>query len=231
MDPVSITYDFDNLSVTRQMIETMMGYKGEPAPEPIPEVIDEVLSEAAGFSDIRGGYLILPEMQIPADKRTIWLCDREFFTDKIITASFREAEKVILFLFTAGIEYELRAREQLHHGDQIKGYITDVLGSIIVELAVEKMCLELKNDMKRSCLLLTNPYSPGYCGWPVSDQSKLFSFFPDGFAGITLSQSSLMQPIKSVSGMIGAGKKARKRAYQCEICDHTTCIYRNLFHS
>jgi hypothetical protein len=231
MNPFCFSYDFNELPVSTEMIETTMGYENEPAPEPISGTIHEVMQEAAGFSEIRGGYITVPELRIPDDRKTILLGDQILMTDKIITGNLREAEKVILFLFTAGIQYEIRSREQLSHGDPIKGYVTDVLGSIVVELAVERMYMELEHSLERSGLKTTNPYSPGYCGWPVSDQSKLFSFFPEGFSGITLSESSLMKPIKSVSGIIGAGKKARKRAYRCEICDHQTCIYRNRFHS
>lgn len=226
--PVNITYDFHDLPISTEMIETMMGYNGEHAPEPIPGTIQEVLYEAAGFSDIRGGYMMVSDIRISADKKNVLLGDKLLLTDKIITSSLREAETFIIFLFTAGIQYEIRSRDRMLHDDQIKGYVIDILGSIVVELAVDRMRQDLENQLAAASLKMTNPYSPGYCGWPVSDQSKLFSFFPDGFAGITLSESSLMIPIKSVSGIIGAGGKAKKRAYRCEICDLTTCIYRNM---
>ena len=229
--PVNITYDFHDLPVSLEMMENMMGYNGEHAPEPIPGIIQEVLNEAAGFSDIRGGYTMVSDIRISDDKKNVLLGDKLILTDKIIASSLREAETVIIFLFTAGIQYEIRSRDLMRHDDQIKGYVVDTLGSIVVELAVDRLRQDLENQLAASSLKMTNPYSPGYCGWPVSDQSKLFSFFPDGFAGITLSESSLMIPIKSVSGIIGAGKKAKKRAYRCEICDLATCIYRNMLKS
>ena len=46
--------------------------------------------------------------------------------------------------------------------------------------------------------------------------------------GIALSESCLMHPIKSVSGVIGIGTTARRRAYGCVICQNKTCIYRRL---
>ena len=58
----------------------------------------------------------------------------------------------------------------------------------------EKMQSEIEDLYKQSGLKITHRYSPGYCGWPVSDQQKLFSFFPQHFAGITLSDSSVMSP-------------------------------------
>jgi len=226
--PTEIKYDFSDLPVSLKMIETMMGYNGEQAPDPIPGIIHEALHEAAGFSDIRGGFTMVSNVRISADKKGILLEDKLLLTDKIVASNLKEAETALLFLFTAGIQYEVRSRDLMNHNDQIKGYVIDVLGSVVVELAIDRMRQNLDDQLLLSNLKMTNPYSPGYCGWPVSDQSKLFSFFPDGFAGITLSESSLMSPIKSVSGIIGIGGTVRKRAYRCEICDHTTCIYRNL---
>lgn len=48
-------------------------------------------------------------------------------------------------------------------------------------------------------------YSPGYCGWHVSGQRRLFERLRPGEIGITLRESFLMDPIKSVSGVLAAG--------------------------
>jgi cobalamin-dependent methionine synthase I len=76
--------------------------------------------------------------------------------------------------------------------------------------------------------LITNRYSPGYCDWPVKDQQKLFSFFPEKFCGIRLSESSLMYPIKSLSGMIGIGSLVSYQLYPCDSCKDENCQYRKL---
>jgi len=73
---------------------------------------------------------------------------------------------------------------------------------------------------------LSNRYSPGYCGWPVSDQHILFSLFPEGFCGIELNGSALMTPLKSVSGVIGIGPALRREEYDCGICDMQDCVRR-----
>lgn len=49
-------------------------------------------------------------------------------------------------------------------------------------------------------------YSPGYCGWHVSGQRKLFDFLQPEEIGIKLNASCLMQPLKSVSGVLVAGQ-------------------------
>ena len=45
-------------------------------------------------------------------------------------------------------------------------------------------------------------FSPGYCGWELSGQQALFRVLNPLEIGITLSESFLMEPIKSVSGVI-----------------------------
>ncbi|MFC1661862.1 vitamin B12 dependent-methionine synthase activation domain-containing protein, partial [Gemmatimonadota bacterium] len=49
------------------------------------------------------------------------------------------------------------------------------------------------------------PYSPGYCGWHITGQRKLFAFLDPGLIDIELSDSCLMSPLKSVSGVLVAG--------------------------
>jgi len=75
--------------------------------------------------------------------------------------------------------------------------------------------------------MITNRFSPGYCGWDVAEQHKLFGFFKDNFCGITLTESALMKPVKSVSGIIGIGRDVKYAPYQCHACEDKNCIYRN----
>jgi hypothetical protein len=86
----------------------------------------------------------------------------------------------------------------------------------------------IKNIAGVSGMKITNRYSPGYCSWNVSEQKKLFSLLPEGCCGITLSASSLMSPIKSISGIIGMGRSVEFKEYVCEICSMKDCIFRQI---
>jgi hypothetical protein len=86
---------------------------------------------------------------------------------------------------------------------------------------------KLKEMTEARGMKITNRYSPGYCGWNVSEQHKLFSLLEDNYCGISLNESALMQPIKSVSGIIGIGEKVRFNKYTCNLCDQQNCLYRN----
>jgi len=73
-------------------------------------------------------------------------------------------------------------------------------------------------------------YSPGYCGWHISGQRKLFGFLHPEQIGLTLRESYLMEPLKSVSGVIVAGHRDIHNfpiSYQfCRDCETRSCRQR-----
>ena len=106
------------------------------------------------------------------------------------------------------------------------GYVFDILGSMIVETATDQLQNEIRKIANDMDMAITNRYSPGYCKWSVADQHKLFSFFPPNCCGISLTDSALMYPIKSVSGIIGLGKEVKFREYTCDLCSQVDCFHR-----
>jgi cobalamin-dependent methionine synthase I len=127
---------------------------------------------------------------------------------------------------TLGSKFDKWIKELFDSGDPLKGYIADTIGSEMAENAadiVENMIVEETKKFRRGC---TNRYSPGYCGWNVSEQKKFFSLLPDQFCGIKLSDSALMNPIKSVSAVIGIGEDCEKKDYQCSLCSLEDCYKR-----
>jgi len=77
---------------------------------------------------------------------------------------------------------------------------------------------------------LTLGYSPGYCGWHVSGQRALFAYLHADAIGVTLNESCLMDPLKSVSGVLAAGPADIHRfvpGYEfCGDCRNRTCVSR-----
>lgn len=140
----------------------------------------------------------------------------------------KEAEKAALFLCTAGALFSDEAHALNAAGDFMEAYIIDAIGSLAVEQAMDRIHRALGEEQAACGLKITNRYSPGYCNWPLRDQRPLFRLVGENPTGIELSESCLMHPIKSVSGVIGIGAKARRRAYGCVICQNKTCIYRKI---
>ena len=74
------------------------------------------------------------------------------------------------------------------------------------------------------------PYSPGYCGWHVTGQRRLFARLRPEEIGIRLSSSFLMTPLKSVSGVLVGGTAETHRFRPdflfCEACATRECRIR-----
>jgi hypothetical protein len=204
-----------------------MGYEPGTAPEPVTILIREISEELKTTGDIRAEYRLFSDIRLIRDSKTIEIEGVVFNVKPIIFGQIKEADEAALFICTAGPAVGEMSRRSMQEGDLLKGYVYDVIGSEVVENAADSMQEELRAAAASGGRMITNRFSPGYCGWDVAEQHQLFSFFNDNFCGITLTESALMKPVKSVSGLIGIGANVRFAPYQCKLCDDKNCIYRN----
>jgi hypothetical protein len=224
------TYAFQlqDLAVAPGQIECMMGYSGNhPAPEPVAGMIEEVMKEAPVLSDIRGGYVITPGIRVDRERKKLCCGSLEFNTQQIVTHQLRHAEAAAWFVCTVGEKISGLTSRLMKEGDLLRGYVVDVLANVVVDLAMDRIQEDLAKKAGTRGWKITNRYSPGYCGWDIVEQKKLFSLLPERFLGVTLTDSSLMQPLKSISGVIGMGSRVKFSDYGCTLCDDKDCIYRN----
>ena len=115
----------------------------------------------------------------------------------------------------------------MQEGDMVRVFVADAVGSVIAERVADRMQESMAAYVADRGYRHTNRFSPGYCGWHVSEQQRLFSLFPQPApCGVTLTDSSLMLPIKSVSGVIGIGSNVRYLDYTCGLCDLANCYKR-----
>lgn len=89
--------------------------------------------------------------------------------------------------------------------DSVASYCTDKASQVMESMFLQHVVSTSGADENKEENLKVLMYSPGYCGWHVSGQGKLFQFLRPGEIGITLTPSYLMVPLKSVSGVLVAG--------------------------
>jgi hypothetical protein len=204
-----------------------MGYQPGSAPEPVTILINEITEELLPLGGIKAEYIIFPEIGLNREEKSLQIEGVTFNIKPIIYGQMKEADEAALFICTAGLVIGEMSRNSMKSGDLLRGYVYDVIGSEVVEAAADMMQEELRKEVAVCGMKITNRFSPGYCGWDVAEQHKLFSFFNDNFCGIALTESALMNPVKSVSGIIGIGKDVKYTSYQCHLCDDKNCIYRS----
>lgn len=218
-------YKFEELGIIPDDIGELMGFEKGNIPEPFPELIDIALNSAPEICEIRGGFKIFNQNETSIDKDTIRIEDQVFHPSKIILTQFKNADTFALFICTAGHEIMVHSKEVSANGDYLLGYVYDVIGSVAVDKATDKLQESLKMDTLETGLKISDRFSPGYCEWSVAEQQKLFKLMPENFCGVKLSESSLMSPIKSVNGIIAMGKQVKQSGYQCRWCSEKNCIY------
>lgn len=153
--------------------------------------------------------------------------DTAFKPGKRIVSALVKSTRIAMFIGTCGEMVELLSKQLMNEKHLLESLIVDLIGSEIAEGVAGIIHEEIAKYCMNSGLKVTNRYSPGYCDWPVSDQQKLFNIFRGNTFGVHLTLSSLMVPIKSVSGIIGIGEEVRNQDYACAGCTSTNCLYRN----
>jgi hypothetical protein len=219
--------DLNYIPVDRERLMQVLGAEDPAFVSYMNSEIDRYLDILKGKLFVRGGYILFTGIDF-SEKNKIGFGDQIFTTEKIVYGMLKNSELISVFACTAGPQIEYQSKVLRESGDAFGEYIINALGSLIVEHGMDIIHEHLQNQAQKENLKITNRYSPGYCNWDVSEQQKLFTLLPEEFCGITLTQSSLMQPIKSVSGFIGIGKNVKFNSYTCDFCSSTDCIYRKI---
>jgi hypothetical protein len=220
--------DPEQIDVNPDLLAKLMGFDPKEIPEPYLGLINQEMDQIAGYHNIKGGYRIFENFKLNLLNYTIIIDNVSFHAGKQVVHYLRNSEMLAFFACTAGGEITDRSKQFMEAGNFLEGYVTDLTGSVIAEAAMDWMQNKLKEQMGQMGLKITNRYSPGYCNWNVSEQHRLFSLFPENFCGISLTESALMKPVKSVSGIIGIGTKVRYDKYVCNACSSKDCIYRRV---
>ena len=219
-------FDFSNLKLSVDQIERLLGYPEGESHETFAGIVNRLLEEAEAICDLKAEYRICENITFHDADKSIEMSNTIFNIGKIIFGQIKRSGSIALFACTAGEEIGKRSRRAMKEGDLLEGYIYDVIGSEAVEAVADLMQNDLEAELALSGRKITNRFSPGYCGWNVSEHHKLFRLLPENFCGIRLTDSALMDPIKSVSGIIGIGEKVKRVPYTCNLCDMKDCIYR-----
>ena len=227
-EPVFINVSHDTLTVNKKNILTYLGYKkSSKIDTTILETIDSYIAECIKSCSPRGCYLIKNEIEINK-KNSILLVDGiPLEIGKKIISTLDHSTALALLICTAGKEVEEFSKSLMESGKYLEGYIVDLIGSELAEATANFIHEEIINNSKSKGLETTNRYSPGYCGWNVIEQFKLFNFFQNNPCDVSLTETALMKPIKSVSGIIGIGENVKFNPHGCKFCTFKNCRFRH----
>jgi hypothetical protein len=135
---------------------------------------------------------------------------------------YPRAEGLALFVATLGEALPDRIRRLFDDDALAEGWMLDAVASAGADLLADRLAERFRTRLVGRGFARTRvlPYSPGYCGWPTRGQRPLFAALRPEEIGVTLNDSCLMSPIKTVSGVLVAGPgEAHKFRPDFPFCD------------
>jgi len=171
---------------------------------------------------------LIKEAVASFDAGSIKLACGAEFSGATLSSYIKGAKYVYLFLITIGSSIEDEASRLMKKKESLPGYLLDRAGSFAVESLADGLEIYLRKDHKLKDESISMRFSPGYCDWPLEEQTKLDKLLDFSGIGVRLTEGCMMVPRKSISGLMGIGqaKLFSKTKSQCEICNMKVCAYR-----
>lgn len=123
-----------------------------------------------------------------------------------LSLNLKGCKSIYMLAATIGAQYDrMMMRERVT--SMARAAIFQAIGATAVEAFVERMCVYLKNELENTGESMHPRFSPGYGDFDLSNQMGVFKVLsPEKYAGITLNDSLVMSPEKSVTAIIGIEK-------------------------
>jgi hypothetical protein len=121
---------------------------------------------------------------------------------------FPRADSLALYGFTLGERISERISVLFASGQSGLAAVLDAVASCAADLSshqAEAFFLHKADQGGKKAKQEVLLYSPGYCGWHISGQRKLFASLRPDDIGLRLNESCLMIPLKSISGVLVLG--------------------------
>ncbi len=223
-DPEIVTLDQLEIEPDPAEVLRYLGYPADAHPDPrIEAQVHSTLRSSRGRLCPRGVYAIHPVLS--RTRRRLELSGGAAFSGPV-GEFLAAARRVAVFVATAGPEVVRMADEALRSNDTLGGLVFNALGSHVAEAVVHRIAADLRTRIEPG-EGLTLPYSPGYCGIPLTQQREVFRLVNASGIGVELLPSLIMKPIKSVSGLFGIGPASDVTAVG-NPCDHCALVDCNM---
>jgi len=131
-----------------------------------------------------------------------------------------------------GSSLENKVSEFFTQGEFPRAIALDAVATVAIEALSKYVRNLICQEAKDRNLQITRYFSPGYGDWDISQQKDIFKIIPTNKIGVSLTESCMILPRKSLSWIIGIGKGviiSSEERDACKICKLKNCRYRKAF--
>lgn len=145
------------------------------------------------------------------------------FTSRTLRKNLDTVERVFPFVVTCGHEIDETIPVK---GDFLKEFWRDTVKGSLLSFAMKYLCDHLQRKFRLGKTATMSPGSGDLTVWPIEQQKELFAVLGDvhRHIGVTLTESLLMIPNKTVSGIRFPTEKDFRT---CQVCHREPCPSRS----
>jgi len=152
-------------------------------------------------------------------------CDFGVFSleSQKLARNLESCRQVVLFAATLGVDMD-RLIARYSRLSPAKALMFQAIGAERIEALCDAFCADLAREYPQG---LRPRFSPGYGDLPLESQKELFSLLDcQRNIGLTLCDSLIMSPSKSVTAFVGIGCGGKTVFSKCAACTLQDCAFR-----
>ena len=232
----AFAFSADEVAPARQSVFELQGITTSAA---VSDRVDALYAEALGLYQATVDAQGLVAAITKDEFETIYEGEGRNDSPAPVADIFPHADQLALFAVTLGPRISMEIGDRFRANDLALASMLDSVASAAADRTADVLQHHYAESLRRK--LADTPessadrknrhaalrYSPGYCGWHVSGQRKLFDCLRPERIGLSLRSSFLMDPLKSISGVLIAGPKEIHEFPDnydfCSRCDNRGC--------
>lgn len=201
-----------------------LGYGKNAVDDKTLQEIQSSFQELEHLADKKSIYRIF-ELSLKDENEVIIgnveICSRNLQTN------LKDCKKVVLFAATLGTEVDrlVRMTQVL---DMAKAVVMQACAAVILEEYCDELQQEIAEHMLEQGKYMRPRFSPGYGDFSILHQRDMLAMLDaPKRIGVTMTDSYMLTPTKSVTAVIGIGdREVNCNPNGCEECKKMDCTYR-----
>lgn len=213
------------MHIDRVEVLRYLGYKRQNIDEAMENLLTECIVE---INEIARKSFVYNIYDIEREKDRIALKNTNLiFQSKDLSKHLHNSDKCALMAVTLGLEADKKIA-YYSKMNLTKGIIMDACASAAIEALCDEIQEEIGKKAKEEGLYITARYSPGYGDLSITHQKDIVEVLRAySKIGLTVNESSIMLPRKSVTALIGwQREESRAKGDKCDNCKEKNCLYR-----
>lgn len=196
--------------------------KAKPGDPAVEGLMAEVVQEAKDLFSYR-----VCSARFPIEQKENGIRFAGIETDsETLCAALADCEELLLFAATVGVEID-RVVTRYGRVSPAKALMFQAYGAERIESLCEAFITKTEKFLSEEHLFLKPRVSPGYGDIPLSLQKEIFALLDcPRKIGLTLHDSLLMTPTKSVTAIAGISRCGPAEKTYCENCEKKDCGFR-----